>query len=98
DLVAAHVLALGKIREGASGLKLNLATGSGASVKQVIAAAERVTGKPVPYRIAPRRPGDPPELVADPREAERILGWKARYGLEDMVRHAWAFRCAAHVD
>lgn len=91
DLVEAHVLALDALRGGASGLKLNLATGRGSSVKAILAAAERVTGQRVPHRIAARRPGDPPELVADPRRAQQVLGWTARYDLDDMVAHAWAY-------
>jgi UDP-arabinose 4-epimerase len=92
DLVEAHVAALSKLQAGASGLKLNIATGTGSSVKQVLAACERVTGKPAPHRLSPRRPGDPPELVADPSRARSELGWKARYTLDDMVAHAWAYR------
>jgi len=91
DLVAAHAQALAALQQGANALKLNLGTGQGSSVKQVIAAGERVTGKKVPHRLAPRRPGDPPELVADPRLAEKTLRWKAQYTLDDMVAHAWAF-------
>jgi len=91
DLVAAHAQALAALQQGANALKLNLGTGQGSSVKQVIAAGERVTGKKVPHRLAPRRPGDPPELVADPRLAEKTLRWKAKYTLDDMVAHAWAF-------
>lgn len=93
DLVGAHALALRAVQGGATGVKLNLGTGHGSSVKQVMAACARVTGKPVPHRIAPRRPGDPPELVADPTLAQHTLGWRAQFGLDDMVTHAWAYRC-----
>jgi len=55
----------------------------------VVTAVEEVTGRPVPRKIVPRRAGDPPSLVADPAQAERILGWKAQYSLKDMVQTAW---------
>jgi UDP-glucose-4-epimerase GalE len=68
---------------------LNLGTGQGNSVKEVISMIERVTGQKVPQRLAPRRPGDPPELVADPSRAEKVLGWKAKRSLEQIVSTAW---------
>jgi UDP-arabinose 4-epimerase len=78
DLAAAHVAALEHLAEGGDNLALNLGTGHGHSVRAVIAAAERVSGRQVPHRTAPRRPGDPPVLVADARLAARRLGWQAR--------------------
>lgn len=98
DLVAAHVAAVEKLGTGATALKLNLGTGAGSSVKQVLAACARVTGKPVPHRIAPRRAGDPPELVADASAARRELGWTPQYTLDDMVTHAWAYHQAHRAD
>ncbi|HJU16720.1 MAG TPA: UDP-glucose 4-epimerase GalE [Stellaceae bacterium] len=78
DLAAAHVAALEHLAAGGETLALNLGTGSGHSVREVIAAAERVSGRRVPWRAAPRRPGDPPALVADAQLAALRLGWPAR--------------------
>ena len=60
-------------------------------MRQVIAAVERVGGYPVPAKEAPRRAGDPPALVADPSKAYRVLGWKARYSIDQIVETAWRF-------
>lgn len=88
DLANAHVLAMQKLGDGKS-FAVNLGTGSGYSVKQVVAAIEKYTGKSVPKRFAPRRPGDPPALVADPSRAQSLLGWKAERSLDDIVATAW---------
>jgi UDP-glucose-4-epimerase GalE len=88
DLAEAHVLGLEYLEHGDS-TALNLGTGQGNSVNEVIATIERVTGKEVPKRIAPRRAGDPPELVADPSRAEKVLNWKAKRSLEQIVSTAW---------
>ena len=89
DLASAHVAALE--RGTANGFAAyNLGTGAGASVVEAIAAARRVTGKPIPTRSAPRRPGDPPVLVADAALAREALGWTpALPGLEAMIETAW---------
>lgn len=79
DLAAAHLRALDHLLAGGPSLAINLGAGSGHSVRQVIAAAEAVSGRRVPARERPRRPGDPPSLVADPRQAGKRLGWKARH-------------------
>ena len=79
-------------------MELNLGTGSGHSVREVIASVERVTGRKVPRREAPRRPGDPPELVADAALARERLGWRPQYSdLDTIVRTAlaWETRSAA---
>lgn len=89
DLVEAHVIALEKLAAGADSMSLNLGTGTGFTVRQIVDAVERVTGKKVPVRVGPRRPGDPPALVADPSKAERLLGWKAKRGLDEIVHSAW---------
>lgn len=89
DLAEAHVLALKHLEKGKSSVAMNLATGRGSSVKEVINAAEEVTGRKVPRRLVPRRAGDPPSLVADPARAEQVLGWKAQRSLNDMVQTAW---------
>jgi UDP-glucose 4-epimerase len=88
DLAEAHVLGLDCIARGESAA-LNLGTGLGYSVKEVISAIEKVTGCKVPWRLAPRRPGDPPSLIADPTLAEKQLNWKAKRSLEDIVATAW---------
>ncbi|MGH7135651.1 MAG: UDP-glucose 4-epimerase GalE, partial [Pirellulales bacterium] len=78
DLASAHALALARLTPGA-GLKLNLGTGEGHSVREVIDACRRVTGRSIPLEIGPRRPGDPPELVADARRARSMLDWSPKY-------------------
>ena len=88
DLAEAHVLGLEYLAEGQSAA-LNLGTGQGYSVREVISMIERVSGRKVPTRKAPRRPGDPAELVADPSLAEKVLRWKAKYSLEQIVSTAW---------
>jgi UDP-glucose-4-epimerase GalE len=89
DLAEAHLLALERLSPGQE-LRLNLGTGRGYSVREVIQTVEAVTGKKVPYKEAPRRPGDPPVLVASSAKAERELGWKPRYtDLRAIVETAW---------
>jgi len=93
DLADAHLRALAKLRDGAPALRLNLGTGQGQSVRAVIAAVERVTGRPVRAREVGRRAGDPPALVADAGQASALLGWKPRYpDLETIVEHAVRWR------
>ncbi|HEX4112011.1 MAG TPA: UDP-glucose 4-epimerase GalE [Stellaceae bacterium] len=93
DLVEAHVRALDYLRAGGASVALNLGTGIGHSVRQVIEIAGQVTGRPVPYREAPRRSGDPPILVADARAAQRVLQWQAVLPkLDDIVAAAWRWR------
>jgi UDP-glucose-4-epimerase GalE len=89
DLAEAHVLALQHLEKGGDSLAVNLGTGHGHSVKEVLDKIEQVTGRKIPKRMAPRRPGDPPALVADPRGAQKVLQWKATRSLEDMVSTAW---------
>ena len=93
DLADAHVKALERLDDLdlAATPALNLGTGRGATVREVISAAERATGRLIETVTHPRREGDPPALVADPRRAEQLLGWKARRGLDEMVRSAWRF-------
>jgi UDP-glucose-4-epimerase GalE len=93
DLADAHVEALARLRDGATSLVVNLGTGRGHSVREVIAAVEKVSGKKVPARETGRRPGDPPALVANPRLAGDILKWEARIpSIEAMVEHAWRWK------
>jgi len=89
DLAAAHALALHKIMTTGESLVLNLGTGTGHSVREVLAAVEQITGCEVPHKIVPRRAGDPPVLVADASRAEAALGWKARRNLTDIIVTAW---------
>jgi UDP-glucose-4-epimerase GalE len=89
DLAEAHVRALRYLESGGDSLAINLGTGRGHSVLEVIRAAERATGRQVRLTMGPRRPGDPPILVADPGKAHRVLGWTARRDLDDMVASAW---------
>jgi UDP-glucose 4-epimerase len=97
DLAAAHVLALEGAREGEHQI-FNLGNGSGFSVREVIAAAQRVTGVDIPTREAARRPGDPPRLVAASERIRSELGWRPeKPTLEQMVSDAWAF-AQAHPD
>ena len=92
DLAAAHVLGVERLADGAPSDVYNLGNGSGFSVREVIAAAERVTGKRVPAVAAPRRPGDPPTLVGSSEKARRELGWRPRLAsLEAILSTAWAW-------
>jgi UDP-glucose-4-epimerase GalE len=91
DLATAHLAALEKLQPK-SELKLNLGTGSGASVKEVIDTCRAVTGKPIATREVGRREGDPPALVADPKAAKRVLGWEAQYKtVRPIIETAWTW-------
>jgi UDP-glucose-4-epimerase GalE len=96
DLADAHVLALEYLERQDSSLFVNLGTGAGHSIHQVIETIEKVTGRKVSTRIASRRAGDPPRLVADPRQAQAILGWKATRSLSDIVSTAWKWMQMNH--
>jgi len=97
DLAEAHRLALeatapGDERTGGSLLACNLGSGVGFSVREVLAAAEGVLGRPIPQAIGPRRAGDPPSLVADIARAREVLGWAPnRSSLEEIIGSAWAW-------
>jgi len=91
DLADAHVRALQHLEKGGESLALNLGTGRGNSVLEVIQAAEKATGQPVRRNIGPRRPGDPPTLVADASKARDVLGWTAQRDLTNIVNTAWNF-------
>lgn len=89
DLADAHIKALHRLENGAA-LKLNLGTGRGHSVREVIETCRRITGKEIPETVAPRRPGDPPELIADASQAKQLLGWEPRFShIEQIVESAW---------
>ena len=88
DLAEAHVMGLEYLDKNDS-TQLNLGTGQGYSVKEVLSTIEKISGRKVPSKIAPRRAGDPPALVADPRRAEKLLHWKAKRSLDEIVSTAW---------
>lgn len=89
DLSRAHLAALDRLQPG-QGIEVNLGTGKGHSVREVIEACRRVTGHPIPEVAGQRREGDPPELIADARLAKQTLGWSAEYNdIESIVRTAW---------
>lgn len=95
DLAAAHLRALDAITPGKHEV-YNLGNGDGYSNKQVIETAREVTGRPIPVKLAPRRPGDPAATVASSEKARRDLGWQpARPALHDIIADAWAFHQTA---
>lgn len=95
DLADAHVKALRLLLEGAESAAFNVGTGRGWSVRELVEAVCKVTRRNVPVAVGPRRPGDPPVLVADPARARARLGWSPRYpDLVEQVAHAWAWRQA----
>jgi len=92
DLADAHLRALDCLGRGTPSRAINLGTGRGHSVREVVDTVARVSGRMVPAVESPRRPGDPPELVAAPAVARDVLGWSCQYAnLETIVRHAWAW-------
>ena len=97
DLCDAHLAALEYLARGGESAAFNLGTGQGHSVKEVLDAALRVTGRPIPVVYGPRRAGDPPALVASCGRAERVLGWRARRSsIDEIVSNAWSFHLRAH--
>jgi UDP-arabinose 4-epimerase len=95
DLAEAHLRALEYLRGGGDTIALNLGNGRGASVREVIGAAERVTGRRATVRIEPRRAGDPPVLIGDPGRAREVLGWRPRRSdLHQQIGDAWRWRTA----
>lgn len=89
DLAEVHRLAIEAVRPGAC-QAYNVGTGKGVSVREIIAAARRVTGRDIPVEEAPRRPGDPPQLVADAALIASELGWRAAWtDIEETIRSAW---------
>ncbi|MDE7384475.1 MAG: UDP-glucose 4-epimerase GalE, partial [Anaeroplasmataceae bacterium] len=89
DLADGHILALNKLFSGSGLVTYNLGTGNGYSVLDVLHAMEKAVGKPIPYVIKPRRPGDIPACYASPEKAYKELGFKAKYSIEEMARDAW---------
>jgi UDP-glucose-4-epimerase GalE len=94
DLADAHVKALDHLARGGNTVAINVGTGHGSSVLEVLHAIEAVAGRPVPHSLAPRRAGDPVSTYADPTRAEQVLGWRAQYGLGEIVRTAYAWHAS----
>ena len=92
DLAKGHLAALKYISGHAGSQAVNLGTGNGTSVLEIVRAFEKASGRKVPYRIAPRRPGDIATCYADPTLAERLLGWRAEKNIYDMCRDGWHFQ------
>jgi UDP-glucose 4-epimerase len=92
DLADAHIRALEHLRNGGASDFLNLGTGDGYSVLEVIQAARKITGRPIQTRIEARRPGDPARLVADSARAKKMLGWTPTSNLESIIRSAWEWK------
>lgn len=90
DLIAAHILALEYLKAGNESNTFNLGSNNGYSVKEMLEAARKVTGKEIPAKISPRRAGDPSALVASSEKAKEILGWQPKYtSVEDIIATAW---------
>ena len=89
DLAEGHIAALRYLEQHAELVTVNLGTGLGTSVLELVTAFGDVCGRPVPYIMGPRRPGDVAALWADPGLAHTLLGWRARYNVEAMCRDAW---------
>jgi UDP-glucose-4-epimerase GalE len=91
DLAAAHARALDHLANGGASTAVNIGTGRGSSVRDVIAAAETVVGHPIPVVETGRRQGDPPAVWADSELASELLGWTAQRDLHAIVESAWAW-------
>jgi UDP-glucose 4-epimerase len=93
DIADAHLRAMRYLSEGGESVTLNIGTGTGNSVRQVIGAVEAVTGRTVPRTDSPRRAGDPPVLIASAERAGRVLGWNRQFEtLSEMIETAWEWR------
>jgi UDP-glucose 4-epimerase len=92
DLAEAHALALEYILQTPGALTVNLGTGTGISVLDMIHAFERATGRTIPFKISPRRPGDVASYYANPSLAERLFNWKAKLTVDDMCRDSWRWQ------
>lgn len=90
DLADGHVKAVNNILDGKKGVQIfNLGTGKGYSVLDIVKAFSKAYGKELPYKIAPRRPGDLAVCFSDPAKAKEVLGWEAKRGIDDMCRDSW---------
>ncbi len=91
DLAQAHAMVLEYMEEKDQNLVINLGTEAGYSVKEVIAITEQITGKSIPIKLSPRRPGDPATVVATAAKAQELLGWEPRHSsLEEIIATTWA--------
>jgi UDP-glucose 4-epimerase len=92
DLAEGHVAALQALLQQGQSFTVNLGTGQGHSVLEVVRAFEQASGQPVPYQFAPRRPGDVAQCYADASLAQRLLGWRAKLTLADMCTDTWRWQ------
>jgi UDP-glucose 4-epimerase len=92
DLAAGHVAALQALMAGGESFTVNLGTGRGYSVLEVVRAFEQASGRAVPYKLVARRPGDVAQCYADPSLARRLLGWEAKHSLVQMCADAWRWQ------
>ena len=92
DLAEGHVAALSHLLDDGPSMTLNLGTGHGVSVLELVKAYEQASGRPIPYDFAPRRAGDVPACYADPRRASTMLGWQARRSLQQMCADSWRWQ------
>ena len=98
DLIDAHFLALEYLKKGNPSAAFNLGNGQGFSNREIVEAARRVTGHPIPVNEEPRRPGDPATLIASSQKAMEVLGWKPKYtNVEDIIATAWKWH-TSHPD
>ncbi|MBU1424390.1 MAG: UDP-glucose 4-epimerase GalE [Gammaproteobacteria bacterium] len=98
DLARGHLEALKTLSATTGVMTVNLGTGQGYSVLDVVRAFERASGKKVPYRIVGRRPGDIAACFADPSLAKKLLGWQAQLGIDDMCRDAWRWQSMSRLE
>ena len=92
DLAQAHVAAVRQLLQGGDSFTVNVGTGRGSSVLEVVRSFERASGRAIPHQIVARRAGDVAQCYADPSLAHRVLGWKANLSLEDMCRDTWRWQ------
>lgn len=92
DLALGHLKALDALVARDAGFVVNLGTGRGYSVLEIVKAFEQASGRPVPYEIVARRPGDIAECYANPTTAEKVIGWKAKFGIERMCVDHWRWQ------
>jgi UDP-glucose-4-epimerase GalE len=89
DLASAHIAALDHLVAGGASNFINLGTGHGASIREILDRTQALIGRPVPHVIHPRRAGDPPVLVSDAARAREVLNWTPRFSLDDILKSAW---------
>ena len=96
DLATAHIAAIDHLAGGGDTTAVNVGTGVGSSVKEVLDGIERVAGRPVPHELAPRRVGDPSSTFADNTRARELLGWEPQYGLDEILDTAYRWHQRQH--